>query len=123
LLALLGLTGVLVNDSIILVTTIKRFIADGLDLSVAVLEGTRERLRPVILTTLTTILGLTPILFERSLQAQLVQPLAITFVFGMLFSPFLVLFYLPAVMGIAESFKNNISSLVQQIKPGKRQYS
>jgi len=88
-----------------------------------VLEGTRERLRPVILTTLTTILGLTPILFERSLQAQLVQPLAITFVFGMLFSPFLVLFYLPAVMGIAESFKNNISSLVQQIKPGKRQYS
>jgi len=49
--------------------------------------------------------------------------LAITFVFGMLFSPFLVLFYLPAVMGIAESFKNNISSLVQQIKPGKRQYS
>ena len=123
LLALLGLTGVLVNDSIILVTTIKRFIADGLDLSVAVLEGTRERLRPVILTTLTTILGLTPILFERSLQAQLVQPLAITFVFGMLFSPFLVLFYLPAMMGIAESFKNNISSLVQQIKPGKRQYS
>jgi Cu/Ag efflux pump CusA len=57
------------------------------------------------------------------LQAQLVQPLAITFVFGMLFSPFLVLFYLPAVMGIAETFKNKVSSLALQIKPGKRQYS
>jgi multidrug efflux pump subunit AcrB len=123
LLALLGLAGVLVNDSIILVTTTKRFIADGYDLSAAVIEGARERLRPVILTTLTTILGLTPILFERSLQAQLVQPLAITFVFGMLFSPFLVLFYLPAIMGIAESFKNNVSLLVLQIKPSKRQYS
>ena len=112
--ALLGLSGVLVNDSIILVTTIKRFIADGLDLAKAVVEGVRERLRPVILTTTTTIVGLTPILFEKSLQAQLVQPLAITFIFGMLLAPYLVLIFVPSVLGVGDSLKNKLSLLMLQ---------
>jgi len=114
LMALLGLSGVLVNDSIILVTTIKRFIADGLDLAQAVVEGVRERLRPVLLTTTTTVVGLTPILFEQSLQAQLVQPLAITFIFGMMLSPYLVLIFVPSVMGIGDSLKNKIGLLMLQ---------
>jgi multidrug efflux pump subunit AcrB len=112
--ALLGLSGVLVNDSIILVTTIKRFIADGLDLAQAVVEGVRERLRPVLLTTTTTVVGLTPILFEQSLQAQLVQPLAITFIFGMMLAPYLVLIFVPSVMGIGDSLKNKIGLLMLQ---------
>ena len=58
---------------------------DGYVLADAVVMGAKERLRPVILTTITTIVGLMPILFEASLQARLVQPLAITFIFGMLF--------------------------------------
>ena len=112
--ALLGLSGVLVNDSIILVTTIKRFVADGLDLAKAVVEGVRERLRPVILTTTTTVVGLTPILFEQSLQAQLVQPLAITFIFGMLLAPYLVLIFVPSVLGVGDSLKNKFSLLMLQ---------
>jgi multidrug efflux pump subunit AcrB len=114
LMALLGLSGVLVNDSIILVTTIKRFIADGLDLAQAVVEGVRERLRPVLLTTTTTVVGLTPMLFEQSLQAQLVQPLAITFIFGMMLSPYLVLIFVPSVMGIGDSLKNKIGLVMLQ---------
>ena len=114
LMALLGLSGVLVNDSIILVTTIKRFFADGLDLAKAVVEGVRERLRPVILTTTTTVVGLTPILFEQSLQAQLVQPLAITFIFGMLLAPYLVLIFVPSVLGVGYSFKNKLNLLMLQ---------
>ncbi len=98
--ALLGLAGVMINDSIILVTTIQRQLAKGAELADAVLTGARERLRPVILTTFTTIGGLTPLLFERSLQAQLVQPLAVTLIFGLLFSPFLVLFFVPSLLGI-----------------------
>jgi len=98
--ALLGLAGVMINDSIILVSAVKRMIASGHDLADAVAAGARERLRPVILTTLTTIGGLTPLLFERSLQAQLVQPLAVTLVFGLLFSPFLVLLFVPSLLGI-----------------------
>jgi multidrug efflux pump subunit AcrB len=114
LMALLGLSGVLVNDSIILVTTIKRFIADGLDLAQAVAEGVRERLRPVLLTTITTVVGLTPILFEQSLQAQLVQPLAITFIFGMMLAPYLVLIFVPSVLGVGDSLKNKFSLLMLQ---------
>ncbi len=82
--ALVGLAGVMINDSIILVSAIRRLLVDGCAMRDAVIEGTKDRLRPVILTTLTTIGGLLPLLFETSLQAQLVQPLAITLVFGML---------------------------------------
>ena len=59
----------------------------------------------MILTTLTTIGGLTPLLFERSFQAELVQPLAITLIFGLLFSPFLVLFFVPSLLGIGNDLR------------------
>jgi multidrug efflux pump subunit AcrB len=103
--ALLGLAGVMINDSIILVTSLKRLIARGESLSEAVVVAARERLRPVILTTLTTIGGLTPLLFERSLQAQLIQPLAVTLIFGLLFSPLLVLFFVPSLLGIGNDLR------------------
>ena len=104
--AMLGLAGVMVNDSIILVSAIRRLLHDGMSMADAVAEGARDRLRPVVLTTLTTVGGLTPLLFETSLQAQLVQPLAITLVFGMLFSPLLVLFFVPALLGIGHDLVN-----------------
>ncbi len=95
----------MINDSIILVSAINRARDGGAELKEAILSGTRERLRPVLLTTLTTIGGLTPLLFERSLQAQLVQPLAITLIFGLMFSMFLVLFFVPAVLGIGDDIQ------------------
>jgi multidrug efflux pump subunit AcrB len=100
--AFMGLAGVLVNDAILLVATVKRSAASGADLRDAVLAGARERLRPIILTTTTTIMGLAPILFETSFDARLVQPLAVTLVFGMLFTPFLILGLIPALLGIGE---------------------
>jgi multidrug efflux pump subunit AcrB len=81
-------------------------LAEGKDMQQAVVEGSKDRLRPVILTTLTTIGGLTPILFETSMQAQLVQPLAVTLVFGMLVSPFLVLVFVPALLGVGDDIVN-----------------
>jgi len=103
--ALMGLAGVMVNDSIVLVTTVKRELAAGRNLAEAVHAGAKERLRPVIMTTTTTVVGLLPILFETSQQAQLIQPLAITLVFGLLLSPFLVLFFVPALMGVGNDLK------------------
>lgn len=103
--ALLGLSGVIINDAIIIVSSIKRRIGEGLDLREAVIIGARERLRPVILTTLTTIGGLTPLLFERSMQAQLIQPLAVTLIFGLLFSPLLILFFVPSLLGIGTDIR------------------
>ena len=107
--ALVGLAGVMVNDSIILVSSIRKLLQQGEPLAEAVVEGTKDRLRPVILTTMTTIGGLTPLLFETSLQAQLVQPLAVTLLFGMLVSPLLVLFFVPALLGLGDDFIRRVS--------------
>jgi multidrug efflux pump subunit AcrB len=108
--ALMGLAGIMVNDSIVLVSTVKRELAAGATLAEAIHNGTKERLRPVIMTTTTTVVGLLPILFETSQQAQLIQPLAVTLVFGLLLSPFLVLFFVPALMGVGADIKKPRSS-------------
>ncbi len=105
LMALLGLSGVMINDAIILVSRVKLRLADVAELREAVVLGASERLRPVILTTLTTIGGLTPLLFEGSIQAQLVQPLAVTLIFGLMFSPFLVLLVVPALIGVGADIR------------------
>ncbi len=118
--ALVGLAGVMVNDSIILVSAIRELLQEGKSLADAVVEGTRDRLRPVLLTTLTTVGGLTPLLFETSLQAQLVQPLAITLVFGMLFSPLLVLFFVPALLGVGEDIIRRASGRSAPAAQGQR---
>jgi multidrug efflux pump subunit AcrB len=100
LITLLGLSGILVNDSIILVTAIDQRHGDGLPLDRAILDGTCSRLRAVLLTSGTTIGGLTPLMFETSLQAQFLIPMAITIVFGLMVTTFLVLLLVPAMIGI-----------------------
>ncbi|NBC32895.1 MAG: AcrB/AcrD/AcrF family protein [Alphaproteobacteria bacterium] len=100
LVALLGLSGILVNDSIILVSAIEARRDAGAAIAEAIVEGTCERLRAVLLTTLTTIGGLTPLLFETSLQAQFLIPMAITLIFGLLVTSLLVLLVVPALLAV-----------------------
>jgi multidrug efflux pump subunit AcrB len=100
LITLLGLSGILVNDSIILVTAIDRRRADGMALEQAIVDGTCARFRAVILTSGTTIGGLTPLLFETSFEAQFLIPMAVTIVFGLMVTTFLVLLLVPAMLGI-----------------------
>lgn len=104
LIALLGLSGILVNNSIILVSIIDERLANGEDYANAVINGTCDRLRAVLLTSLTTIGGLTPLLFETSLQAQFLIPMAITLVFGLMASTVLVLFVVPSLLIIQKDF-------------------
>ncbi len=68
----------------------------------AIVEGTADRLRPVLLTTLTTVLGLAPLLFERSAQAQFLKPTVITLVYGLGFGMVLVLLVVPALMAMQQ---------------------
>jgi multidrug efflux pump subunit AcrB len=105
LMSILGLAGVIVNDSIVLVSTVKQGQRDGAALHEAAIEAARQRLRPVLLTAFTTVGGLTPLLFERSLQAQLIQPLAVTLIFGLMFAPLLILFLVPALLGIGDDLR------------------
>ena len=102
LIGLLGLTGILVNDSIILVTTIDERHKNGEGWRSAVIKGTQDRLRAVVLTSLTTIGGLTPLLFETNMQAQFLIPVAITIVFGIAVATLIVLVVVPAFLGILD---------------------
>jgi hydrophobic/amphiphilic exporter-1 (mainly G- bacteria), HAE1 family len=95
MLGLVALTGVVVNDSIVLVDFINNSVRSGTPLRQAVVEAGQRRFRPVMLTSLTTIAGLSPILSETSFQAQLVIPMAASLCFGLMTSTVLVLILVP----------------------------
>lgn len=102
---LFGLAGIVVNNSIILVSLFKELQHKGASLHEALVGAACGRLRAVLLTSLTTIGGLTPLLFERSLQAQFLIPMATSIAFGLGFSALLVLFFVPALLSALESLK------------------
>ena len=96
---LLGMTGIIINDSIVLVKTIDEY-AETRGLIPAIIDGVSDRLRPVLLTTLTTVLGLAPLLYEGSSQAEFLKPTVITLVYGLGFGMVLVLFIVPSLMAM-----------------------
>ena len=106
LLGLLGLSGILVNDSIILVTQFIERRKNGGDVRQSAVGASQDRLRAVLLTSLTTIGGLLPLLFETSRQAQFLIPMAVTLVFGLLVATILVLVLVPALIGIGHDIRN-----------------
>lgn len=97
-----GLSGIVINDSIVLISFYKHLREDGLPVEKALIEASCQRLRAVLLTSLTTIFGLTPLLFETSLQAQFLIPMATSIAFGLMFSTVLVLLAVPALLSIYE---------------------
>jgi multidrug efflux pump subunit AcrB len=100
---IIALAGVVVNDSLILVDYINKEKASGVPLQQAVIEGAKVRFRPILLTSLTTFLGLAPItLFEKSLQAQLVVPMATSLAFGIVFATVITLILIPVLYLILE---------------------
>ncbi len=104
-----GLSGIVVNDSIILVIFYKQLKEDGETIGApAIVEAACQRLRAVLLTSLTTIAGLTPLMFETSLQAQFLIPMAVSISFGLAFATVLVLMVIPALLCIHESVAERI---------------
>ncbi|MEM7473279.1 MAG: efflux RND transporter permease subunit [Pseudomonadota bacterium] len=98
---LIGMTGIIINDSIVLVSTIDEYAEDR-GVMQAIIDGTSDRLRPVLLTTLTTVLGLAPLLFESSAQAQFLKPTVITLCYGLGFGFFLIMLVVPSLIAIQE---------------------
>lgn len=109
LFGIFGLSGIVVNDSIILVTFFKQLREAGMETTEAIVEASTQRLRAVLLTSLTTIGGLTPLLFETSLQAQFLIPMAVSISFGLMFATLLVLLVIPAMLSVHESAVDKIS--------------
>ena len=102
LFGLVALAGVIVNDSLIMVDFVNRGRAEGKSMEAAVLEAGVSRFRAILLTTLTTFFGLLPIMFETSLQAQMVIPMTLSLGFGIVFGTALTLFLIPCFYLILE---------------------
>ena len=97
---LVALTGVVVNDSIVLIDFINRRVREGIPIDEALVDAGKRRFRPVLLTTLTTVVGLLPILLETSFQAQVLIPMANSLSFGLMLATGLILILVPATYRI-----------------------
>ena len=107
-----SLAGIVVNDSILLVEFLKLRAREGHPVVEAARMASRERFRAVLLTSITTIAGLTPLLLEKSMQAQVLIPLAVSIVFGLLATTLLVLLVVPALFAILDDL--GISSMARE---------
>ncbi|MCZ8151495.1 MAG: efflux RND transporter permease subunit, partial [Rhodobacteraceae bacterium] len=116
---IIGMSGIIVNDSIVLVSTIDDY-AKKRGLIPAVVDAVADRLRPVLLTTLTTVLGLAPLLFERSSQAEFLKPTVVTLVFGLGFGMFLVLLVVPAITVVQADVGRRLRALRRMLRRGPR---
>jgi multidrug efflux pump subunit AcrB len=102
---IVALSGVVVNDNLILVDTMNRLRADGMPLAKAASEGPIRRFRPVLLTSMTTFFGLAPMIFEKSVQARFMIPMALSLGFGILYTTLIALVLVPSLYLIVERAK------------------
>lgn len=115
LFGIVGLSGVVVNDSLVLVDAINRYKSEGMELFQAAWESGQSRLRPVLSTTLTTCIGLGPILLEKSRQAQFLIPMAISLAFGVLFATIITLFLTPSFLLVIE----DVNGFIRWLRTGE----
>ncbi|MGY6549997.1 MAG: efflux RND transporter permease subunit [Roseinatronobacter sp.] len=107
---MIGMAGIIINDSIVLVTTVDQYARDR-GLIPSIVDAACDRLRPVLLTTLTTVIGLAPLMFENSTQAAFLKPTVITLVYGLGFGMVIVLLLVPALLAIGHDISRQIMSL------------
>jgi multidrug efflux pump subunit AcrB len=113
ILGFVALAGVVVNDSLVLVDFINQERVRGVALREAIVSACTERFRPIVLTSLTTFVGLLPLLFETSLQAQFLIPMATSLSFGVLFATAMTLLLVPA-------FYNILQDIIDFIRQGSK---
>ena len=107
---LVALSGVVINDSIVLIDFINTRVRDGVPIREALMESGERRFRPIMLTSMTTIAGLIPLMLERSFQAQLMIPMAASLAFGLMLATFLVLLLVPVFYLLYVRFLEMIGS-------------
>ncbi|MBV0910846.1 efflux RND transporter permease subunit [Anianabacter salinae] len=115
---MIGMTGIIINDSIVLVTTVDEYAEDR-GLIPAIIDGAADRLRAVFLTTATTVLGLAPLLYETSEQAQFLKPTVITLVYGLGFGMVLVLLVVPALLAMQQDVGKQVRAFRRGLGAGR----
>ena len=100
IMGILGLSGVVVNDSLVMIDFIDQRLREGAPTRVAIIDGAKRRFRPIMLTSVTTFLGFTPLILEPSIQAQFLMPFAASIGFGMLITTAILMMLVPALNAI-----------------------
>ena len=108
LLGVIAAAGVVVNDNLVLIDRINQLRARGHSLLEALLQGGQDRFRPIILTSITTFVGLLPIMFETSIQAQFMIPMVISLAFGVLFATGVTLLLVPSLFLLGEQISAHV---------------
>ena len=118
IIGLIGMSGIIINDAIVLVTTIQDY-ARRQSWAMAAAAGARDRLRPILLTTLTTVLGLAPLMYEQSRQSLFLKPTVVTLVYGLSAGFFITLLLVPSLMVIQADAARALASL-RRVLAGRR---
>ncbi|RKX20184.1 MAG: AcrB/AcrD/AcrF family protein [Candidatus Zixiibacteriota bacterium] len=125
---IIALSGIIINDSIVLVDQINRYLKEGQKVFDAVYNASIARLRPILLTTITTALGLAPLILETSRQAQFLIPMAIAVAYGLIFGTMILLLILPASFLVINSIRVKVSRLTnskyanpEEVEPAVRE--
>jgi multidrug efflux pump subunit AcrB len=112
---MMAMTGVVINDSLVLLTRFNQLYESGLAVKDALIEAGKSRMRAIFLTTLTTVCGLLPLLFETSEQAQYLKPAAVSLVFGELFATPITLILIPVILSFGKYKKQKKNLKVNTI--------
>ena len=104
-LGIVALVGILVNDGLVLIEKFNLLLKDGLPYHKAMIAAGRSRFRAIFLTSLTTVAGLAPLIFEKSFSAQFLIPMAISVAYGIAYATFMTLFLLPLLLAVKNTFK------------------
>jgi multidrug efflux pump subunit AcrB len=114
---MIGLLGVLVNDAIVFVDRYNALLKSGASILEAALEAAKSRFRPILLTTVTTVAGLLPLISETSMQAQFLIPMAVSLAFGVLFGTFMILLFFPSALLFGNDFMRMLKWFLSGKKP------
>ncbi len=115
-LGIIALIGIMVNDGLVLIGKFNQYLKEGMSFNTALYEASMSRFRAIFLTSLTTIAGLAPLIFETSRQAQFLIPMAISIAYGIGIATFLTLLILPVYLSLSNSLKVNLKWLFSGIR-------
>ena len=120
-LGIIALIGIVVNDGLVLIEKFNGFLRQGLNFNEAILAAGKSRFRAIFLTSLTTIAGLSPLILEKSRQAQFLIPMAISIAYGIAIATMLTLLMLPILLAIGNSTKMYWKWLISGVKPEREE--
>ena len=109
-------SGVVINDNLVLIDAYNNLKAKGLSVKEAILSSAKSRFRAILITSVTTFIGLVPLMLEQSSQAAWLKPVVVSLAYGLLLAFFVTLFLVPAILVISDQFTKKREDLIARLK-------